>query len=124
CTDIPYGSNQISRFGLEETVVDGVVLLSATEEGAERQRYLEVYKLRKTSHLKGRHNMVIGRGGIQVFPRYAEETGAAAPALELGERLPSGIPGLDPLLGGGLVKRSATVVAGSAGIGKSTFGIQ
>ncbi|HZR10339.1 MAG TPA: ATPase domain-containing protein, partial [Myxococcales bacterium] len=34
-TDIPYGSNQISRFGVEETVVDGVVLLSSTEEGLE-----------------------------------------------------------------------------------------
>ncbi|HMJ12461.1 MAG TPA: ATPase domain-containing protein, partial [Polyangiaceae bacterium] len=61
-TDIPYGSNQISRFGVEETVVDGVILLSAPQEGLERQRYLEVYKLRNTAHLKGRHNMLIGAG--------------------------------------------------------------
>ena len=77
-TDIPYGSKQISRFGVEETVVDGVILLSSTEEGFERQRYLEVYKLRNTAHLEGRHSMVIGPGGIQVFPRYA--AGAAEEA--------------------------------------------
>ena len=28
--DIPYGSQQVSRLGVEETVVDGVVILSST----------------------------------------------------------------------------------------------
>src|SRR6185436_18650333 len=72
-TDIPYGANQLSWFGVEETVVDGVILLTSTEEGFERQRYLEVYKLRNTAHLKGRHNMVIGKGGVSVFPRYGQD---------------------------------------------------
>jgi circadian clock protein KaiC len=125
CTDIPYGSNLISRLGVEETVVDGVVLLSSTEEGFERQRYIEVYKLRNTAHLKGRHNLVIERGGIRVFPRYSQEIADAEPppALDV-SRLPSGIRGLDELLGGGLLRRSATLVAGSPGVGKSTFGLQ
>ena len=125
-TDIPYGSTQISRFGVEETVVDGVILLSSTEEGLERHRYIEVYKLRNTAHLKGRHSMVIGPGGIQVFPRYdagASEAEPPAP-LAIAERLPSGIPGLDPLMGGGLLRRSSTLLAGSPGVGKSTFGLQ
>ncbi|MBS1123661.1 MAG: hypothetical protein H6Q90_5889, partial [Deltaproteobacteria bacterium] len=73
-TDIPYGANQLSRFGVEETVVDGAILLSATEQGTERQRYLEVYKLRNTAHVTGRHEMAIGPGGITVFPR--ERAGA------------------------------------------------
>jgi circadian clock protein KaiC len=125
-TDIPYGSHQISRFGVEETVVDGVVLLSSTEEGLERQRYIEIYKLRNTAHLKGRHNMTIGRGGITVYPRYTaeERTGAAPPPIETSRRLGSGVPGLDALLGGGLLERSVTLVSGSAGIGKSTLGLQ
>jgi circadian clock protein KaiC len=125
-TDIPYGSTQISRFGVEETVVDGVILLSSVEEDMERHRYIEVYKLRNTAHLKGRHSMVIGTGGIHVFPRYAadavdERTPAA---LVIDERLTSGVPGLDRLLGGGLLRRSSTLLAGSPGIGKSTFGLQ
>ena len=125
-TDIPYGSNQVSRFGVEETVVDGVVLLSATEEGFERQRYLEVYKLRNTAHLKGRHNMVIGQDGIKIYPRYfaADLLTEPPPPLELGKRLSSGVASLDPLLGGGLIEKSVTLVSGSAGIGKSTLGIQ
>ncbi len=68
-TDIAYGSGQISRFGVEETVVDGVLLLTATEEGFDRKRYIEVYKLRDTDHFTGRHGMVIERGGIGITPR-------------------------------------------------------
>ncbi|MBI4510855.1 MAG: AAA family ATPase [Deltaproteobacteria bacterium] len=125
-TDIPYGANQLSRFGVEETVVDGVIVLSSTEEGLERQRYIEVYKLRNTAHLKGRHNMVVGSGGITIFPRYSLEAELlAAPApLEASRRLPTGVPGLDELFGGGLLERSVTLVSGSAGIGKSTLALQ
>lgn len=125
-TDIPYGTTQISRFGVEETVVDGVILLTSTEEDLERQRYVEVYKLRNTAHLKGRHNMVIGRGGVSIFPRYGDDPNPSAPPPPLGggDRLHSGVPGLDELLGGGLLERSVTLVSGSAGIGKSTFATQ
>src|SRR5690606_38638085 len=46
------------------------------------------------------------------------------PALEPSRRLCSGITGLDALCDGGLLERSVTLVSGSAGIGKSTFGLQ
>ncbi|HET9106272.1 MAG TPA: ATPase domain-containing protein [Steroidobacteraceae bacterium] len=125
-TDIPYGANQLSRFGVEETVVDGVVLLTSTEEGFERQRYIEVYKLRNTAHLKGRHSMLVGSGGISIFPRYELDSGLLGPPppLEAARRHRSGVPGLDELCGGGLLERSVTLVSGSAGIGKSTLGLQ
>ncbi len=125
-TDVPYGSKQISRFGVEETVVDGVILLSSTEQGLERLRYLEVYKLRNTAHFKGRHNITIGPGGITIFPRYNIEGEGAQPPppIERDRRLTSGVPNLDELLGGGLLERSVTLVSGSAGIGKSTLGLQ
>jgi len=125
-TDIPYGSVQVSRFGVEETVVDGVIILSATEEGLERERYVEIYKLRNTAHLKGRHNMVIGQGGVSIFPRYGAKDRVALvpPPLEVATRLASGIPGLDPLLGGGVLRRSVTLVSGSAGVGKTIMGLQ
>jgi circadian clock protein KaiC len=124
--DIPYGTRQLSRFGVEETVVDGVILLSSTEEGLERQRYLEVYKLRNTSHAKGRHSMVIGDGGIHIYPRYsvAASLGASPQSVDPERRLPTGVPGLDAACGGGLLERSVTLVSGSAGIGKSTLGLQ
>jgi circadian clock protein KaiC len=65
-TDIPYGSNYISRFGVEETVVDGIIFLTATEKELDRERFLEIYKLRNTSHSNGRHRMQIKHGGIIV----------------------------------------------------------
>jgi circadian clock protein KaiC len=124
-TDVPYGADQVSRFGVEETVVDGVVLLSATTEGFERNRYVEIYKLRNTAHLSGRHDMLIGEGGVAVFPRFAEGTHEHAPARgRKAPRLATGVPGLDPLLGGGVFDGSTTFVAGSAGAGKTSLGIQ
>jgi|GEM_PF-29909 len=125
-TDIPYGSNQISRFGVEETVVDGTIILTSTEEGLERRRYIEVYKLRNTAHLKGRHSMTIGAGGINIFPRYRaqEPELAAPPPAKALERLSTGIDGLDELLGSGILARSLTLVSGSSGIGKSVLALQ
>jgi circadian clock protein KaiC len=122
-TDIPYGATQISRFGVEETVVDGVILLRSVEEGLDRQRYIEVYKLRDSSHLKGRHNMVIGHGGVSIFPRYGIDPPQLAP-LDPARRVPTGVSGLDACLGGGLLARSSTLVSGSPGIGKTTMAIQ
>ncbi len=87
-TDIPYGASQLSRTGVEETVVDGVILLSATEEGAERRRYLEVYKLRNTAHATGRHRMAIGAGGITVSPHLGGLGPAPTPDLEPPRRRP------------------------------------
>ena len=112
-TDIPYGSNQVSRFGVEETVVDGVILLTSIEEGFERERYIEVYKLRNTAHLKGRHNLMIGQGGISVFPRYVGSASSEEfpPSLDVTERLHSGTPGFDELIGGGFLKRSMTLLS-------------
>ncbi|MDB5097739.1 MAG: repair protein RadA [Cyanobacteria bacterium RYN_339] len=124
-TDIAYGTSLISRFGVEETVVDGVVVLTSTEEGLERHRYLEVYKLRNTAHLKGRHSLVIDEHGIEIFPRYSVDTTPRHPLPPLTKRrLSTGIPDLDRLLHGGLLQRSVTLVSGSAGAGKSTFGLQ
>jgi circadian clock protein KaiC len=67
-TDIPYGSNNISRFGVEETVVDGVILLTASESNLNRERFLEIYKLRNTAHVNGRKKMFIEHGGISLHP--------------------------------------------------------
>lgn len=39
-------------------------------------------------------------------------------------RLTTGVPGLDPLLGGGLLPGTLTVVVGASGIGKTQLGLQ
>jgi DNA repair protein RadA/Sms len=45
-------------------------------------------------------------------------------ALESGPRLPTGLPGLDRVLGGGLVPGSVVLLGGEPGIGKSTLLLQ
>ena len=123
--DVPAGSVQHTRFGVEETVMDGLVLLSWEKEGLERHRYVEVNKLRNTGHARGRHSMSISQGGIRIFPRIDE----ALPHLESvplapdRQRLSSGVPQLDALLEGGLLDGSVTLVSGSPGTGKSTLGL-
>lgn len=45
-------------------------------------------------------------------------------ALPARERLSLGSPALDAMLGGGLIKGSATLVSGAPGVGKTTLGLQ
>lgn len=73
-SDPPIGSNAISRFGVEESIIDGVIIVRIVT-GAEdrlRQRTLEVYKMRGVAHAMGEHTMRISPQGIQLFPRVEE----------------------------------------------------
>lgn len=71
-TDPPVGSERISRFGVEESIIDGVILLKNVKEKRGRQRYLEVYKLRGVNHSTGDHVMKITPEGVRLFPRASE----------------------------------------------------
>ena len=67
-TDIPaHQSERLSRFGVEETVVDGVIVLSTDMKGLSRRRYIEVYKLRNAKHLSGKHRINITENGIEIL---------------------------------------------------------
>ncbi len=80
--DIPYGSNKISRFGVEETVVDGIILLTATnnDKTLRRERFIEIYKLRNTAHANGRFRIDIENKGIVIH----------APKIRISSRIKKG----------------------------------
>ncbi len=85
------------------------------------RRRLRVLKMRGVRFREGHHDYIIERGGIRVFPRLI----AAEHHSEFRrEPVPSGVPELDRLLGGGLDAGTTALIMGHAGTGKSTLALQ
>lgn len=59
--------------------------------------------------------------GRQLFGKVASGGSSGGPPSP---RVPTGVPGLDDLLGGGFLPQSANLVEGAPGTGKSTLGLQ
>ncbi len=104
------------------SIAHGVLRMmqDAPSYGAERRR-MRVTKYRGRTFRGGFHDFVIVPGGLMVFPRLV----AAEHRRDfVRERVGSGIPALDTLLGGGLDRGSATLCIGPAGTGKSLLTLQ
>ncbi len=105
---------------LVQSIAHGVVSLKriVSEFGSER-RQLSVVKLRGLKYETGAHDYAITTGGLAVFPRLKVTNNVTAFTPE---SLPSGIPELDELLGGGGLERgTGSLIIGPAGAGKSTI---
>jgi len=102
-----------------QSIAHGVVRMEQIypEYGAERRR-LSVSKFRGTRYRGGYHDFIIQQGGIRVFPRLVANEHRASHEME---KLASGIPEIDTLLGGGIERGTSTLVVGAAGTGKSTL---
>jgi circadian clock protein KaiC len=84
-------------------------------------RQLRVIKFRGSDFRTGHQDMLIARGGLQVFPRLAAaEHHSPFPR----DTVPSGVSQLDDLLGGGVARGTATLLVGPPGTGKSTLAAQ
>jgi len=100
------------------SIAHGVVTLEqlALDYGAERRR-LRVVKLRGSQFRGGYHDFSIEPGGLEVYPRLI----AAEHHSEFDDQpVSTGSPGLDRLLGGGLVPGTNTLLIGPSGAGKTT----
>lgn len=60
--------HEVSHFGVEEFVTDGVIQLFNLRKKDAFVRGVAITKMRGTSHSNSLHPLTIGRGGIQVFP--------------------------------------------------------
>lgn len=100
----------------------GVITLErlTLEFGAARRR-IEVQKLRGVDFIAGYHDLVIRRGGVEVFPRLIAADHQTA---FIGDHVPSGVPELDALLAGGPLRGTSILLTGPAGAGKSTIALQ
>ena len=108
----------------EHTMVDCVIDLRSRLYDWRAERDLEVLKRRGAGFLLGRHALAITGAGISVHPRF--ESCQARPrriAGPSGVKVPSVLPPLDAMFGGGLPQHSATVLEGPPGIGQTTVGL-
>lgn len=65
-TEVPEGSKGLSRFGVEEFVVDGIIVLNYLGMESGTSRSLVVRKMRRTDHGKDVYPMEINNKGIAV----------------------------------------------------------
>lgn len=60
--------DKISRYGVEEYAVDGIIRLYYTRKGSSFQRGLAVKKMRGSDHSKTLHPIEIGKKGVTAYP--------------------------------------------------------
>jgi circadian clock protein KaiC len=117
-----YTQDDIRRYP-EFAIADGIVELARQPMTTRDERFLRVLKLRGSGYREGQHAFRITGSGLELYPRLV------APRVPemyetLAERLPSGIPGLDELMGGGIFAGSTTLLIGMTGAGKTTMALQ
>jgi circadian clock protein KaiC len=107
----------------EFAVADAIVELARQPMSTRDERFLRVLKLRGSPYREGQHAFRITGGGLELYPRLVAPR---VPELyeALKERKPTGVPGLDALMGGGLFAGSTTLVVGMTGAGKTTLALQ
>jgi circadian clock protein KaiC len=110
------GRESLTRHGLEEYVSDCVILLDHRVNDQIATRHLRVVKYRGALHGTNEFPFLIGDEGISVLPI----TSLALNHKVSGERIATGIPRLDAMLGGkGFFRGSSILLTGTPGTGKT-----
>jgi circadian clock protein KaiC len=104
------------------SIAHGVLSLEQTLSGfgAQRRR-LHVVKMRGMRYSGGYHDFEIEPGGLCVFPRLVAANHDEPYEMTF---VSTGSAEFDALLGGGLVRGTATLLTGPAGVGKTTATVQ
>lgn len=111
------GESSLTRYGLEEYVADCVLLLDHRVVENIATRRLRIVKYRGTSHGTSEYPFQIDAGGISIL----SVTSLGLKSEALTERVSSGIPQLDAMMGDrGYYRGSSVLVSGTAGAGKTS----
>src|ERR1700681_451580 len=112
------GEGSLTRQGLEEYVSDCVILLDHRVTDQISTRRLRIVKYRGTTHGTNEYPFLIDEDGFSVLP----VTSLGLQHRATAERISSGIPRLDEMLGGkGFFRGSTILVSGTAGTGKTSL---
>jgi circadian clock protein KaiC len=112
------GDGTLTRQGLEEYVSDCVIVLDHRVSEQTSSRRLRVVKYRGSTHGTNEYPFLINEDGISVLP----VTSLDLQHMASTERVSTGIPRLDAMLGGkGYYRGSSVLVSGTAGTGKSSL---
>lgn len=112
------GDGKLTRQGLEEYVSDCVIVLDHRIHNQISTRRLRVVKYRGSVHGTNEYPFLIDEDGISVLP----VTSLKLENKVSMERVSSGIPSLDDMLGRkGFFKGSSILVSGTAGTGKTSI---
>ncbi len=113
------GEGALTRHGLEEYVSDCVILLDHRVTDQVSTRRLRIVKYRGTAHGTNEYPFLIDEDGFSVLPI----TSLGLQHQVSDERISSGVPRLDTMLGGkGFYRGSTVLVSGTAGTGKTSLG--
>jgi circadian clock protein KaiC len=111
------GEGGLTRHGLEEYISDCVILLDHRVTGTVFTRRLRVVKYRGSMHGTSDYPFLIDQDGISVLPVTSIDLKHAVSD----ERISTGIPALDCMLGGkGYFRGSSILISGTAGTGKTS----
>ena len=112
------GDETLTRQGLEEYVSDCVIVLDHRITEQTSTRRLRVVKYRGSIHGTNEYPFLIDESGISLLPI----TSLGLQHTITNERISSGIPRLDAMLGGmGFYRGSSVLISGTAGTGKTSF---
>jgi circadian clock protein KaiC len=112
------GDGGLTRQGLEEYVSDCVILLDHRITNKISTRILRIIKYRGSVHGTNEYPFLIDEDGVSVLP----VTSLLLSHEVSSERLSTGIPALDTMLGGeGFFRGSSILVSGTAGTGKTSI---
>jgi circadian clock protein KaiC len=112
------GEGTLTRYGIEEYVSDAVIVLDHRVVGQSATRRMRFVKYRGSLHGSDEYPFLIDETGFSVLP----VTSLGLDYAVSRERITSGIPRLDYMLGGqGYFRGSSVLLSGTAGSGKSSL---
>jgi circadian clock protein KaiC len=110
--------DKLTRQGLEEFISDCVILLDHRVYGQISTRRLRIVKYRGSTHGTNEYPFLIDESGISIMPI----TSSGLEYEVSTERISSGVPELDKMLGGlGYYRGSSVLLSGTAGTGKTSL---